>query len=170
MSYITMGGLNHPQVGPFSGIPEYKIVLSWDLLVWISVKDRIPCSFTNYITTPELSGTLFINPDIYHTQITEYSLKTILLNICFQWALFSSASNILLTFIPSEPLVFNNTLSIRTGALGDTFPVLFRLKRFLIYSDQFLQNTLNVITPQNRCLIPWRLLLSGFRSVLVNAT
>ena len=84
MTYITLGGLDHVQVGDFSGTPQYRIVLSWDLLAWISVKDRIPCSFTNFITTPELSGPLYISPDIYHTQITEYSLKTILLRNCFQ--------------------------------------------------------------------------------------
>ena len=75
VSYITMGGLDHLQVGAFS--PQYKIVLSWDLLAWISVEDRNLRSFTNFITTPELSGPLYISPDICHTQITEYSLKTI---------------------------------------------------------------------------------------------
>ena len=80
MTYITMGGLglhwHHHQVSAFS--PHYRIVLSWDLLAWLSVvKDRILCSFTNFITTPELSGPLHISPDIYHTQITEYSLQTI---------------------------------------------------------------------------------------------
>ena len=56
---------------------QYSIVLPWDLLSWISVEDGIPCSFANFITTPELSGPLYISPDIYHTQITEYSLQTI---------------------------------------------------------------------------------------------
>ena len=77
MTYITMGGLDHVQFSDFS--PQYSIVLPWDLLVWMSVKDRILCSFTNFITTPELSGPLHISPDIYHTQITEYSLGTIYL-------------------------------------------------------------------------------------------
>ena len=40
----------------------------------------------------------------------------------------------------------------------------------IFYLLQFLQNTLNVITPQNWCLIRWRLLLSGYRSVLVRKT
>ena len=53
---------------------QYRIVLSWDLLVWISAEGRIPCSFTNFITNPELSGPLYISPDIYHTQITEFLL------------------------------------------------------------------------------------------------
>ena len=48
--------------------------------------------------------------------------------------------------------------------------MLFRLKWFLFYSVQFLQNALSVITPQSWCLIHWRLLWSGFRSVFVNAT
>ena len=76
MTYITMGGLglNQVQIGAFSWTAQYRIVLSRDLLDWISVEYRIPHSFTNFITTPELSGSLYISPDIYHTQITEYSL------------------------------------------------------------------------------------------------
>ena len=84
---------------------------------------------------------------------------------------FFSVSNIFLIVILLDPphLARAFALSIRFGALGNTFPVLFQLKRFFIYSDQFLQNTL-VITPQNQCLICWRLLSSGFRSVLLNGT
>ena len=76
------GGLDLIQDIP--GTSQYNIVLSWDSLLvdWISVEDRIPCSFTNLITTPELSGLLYINPDTYHTQITEYSLATIFLHKC----------------------------------------------------------------------------------------
>ena len=79
MTYITMGGLDSDcvQASAFSWTPQYRTVLSWDLLAWISVKDGIPCSFTNFITTQELSGPFYISPDIYHTQITEYSLETI---------------------------------------------------------------------------------------------
>jgi len=77
MAYITLGGLDsdHVQVDAFSWAPQYKIVLSWDLLAWISLADRILDSFTNFITTPELSGPLYISSDIYHTQITEYLLE-----------------------------------------------------------------------------------------------
>ena len=82
ITYITIRGRDQDQVSAFSSTPQYRTVLSWDLLVWISTEDRIPTSFTNFITTPELSGPLFISPDIYHTQITEYLLQT----IC-QWAL-----------------------------------------------------------------------------------
>ena len=75
ISYITIGELDYDQVRYFPCTPQYSIVLSWNLLDWISVEGRIPCSFTNFITTPELSGPLYIIPDIYHTQITEYFLK-----------------------------------------------------------------------------------------------
>jgi hypothetical protein len=69
---------DHVQVtSAFSRTPQYTTVLSWDLLDWIWVEDRIPYLFTNFITTPELSGPLYISPDIYHTQITEYSLESI---------------------------------------------------------------------------------------------
>ena len=74
-AYITLGGPpDYDQVGASSWTSQYRIVLSWDLLSWLSVEDRILCSFTNFITTRELSGPLYISPDIYHTQITHYSL------------------------------------------------------------------------------------------------
>ena len=78
MSYITIDGLDHIRVSTLSSSSHYRIALSWDLLDWISGMYGIPCSFTDFITTPELSGPLYISPDIYHTQITEYSLETIL--------------------------------------------------------------------------------------------
>ena len=74
-----MGGLDHVQVNDFPWSQQYRTVLSWDLLSWISVEGGIPRSFTDFITTPELSGALYISPDIYHTQIAEYSLETIYL-------------------------------------------------------------------------------------------
>ena len=81
MTIITMDGLDHVQLEliPFSPTSQFKIVLFWDLLAWISMEDRIHRSFTSFITTPELSGPFYISPDIYHTQITEYSLETIFL-------------------------------------------------------------------------------------------
>ena len=79
MTYITLGRVNHIQVSAFklSWTPQYRILLSCGLLAWISAKDRIPSSFTNFITTPELSGPMHISLDIYHTQITEYLLERI---------------------------------------------------------------------------------------------
>ena len=80
LTYITMGGLRPGvHVSAFSLAPRYMIVLSWDLLAWMSVEGKILRSFTNFITTPELSGPLYIDPDIYQTQVTEYSLETIFL-------------------------------------------------------------------------------------------
>ena len=78
----TMGELDRVRLSAFyeSWTPQY-IVLSWDLLAWMSMEERIPCSFTNFITTPEFSGPLYISPDIYHTQITEYSLLTVFLQM-----------------------------------------------------------------------------------------
>jgi hypothetical protein len=90
MTYITMGGLrvdsdpDYVQASAFSWTPQFRIVLSWDLLRWISEEDSIPCPFTNFITTQELSGPFYISPDIYHTQITEYSLETIFFHIYSQ--------------------------------------------------------------------------------------
>ena len=81
MTYITIAGLDHVQVSPFSYTPQYRIALSWELLSWIPGKDRLVLSFTNFITTPEISGPFYIETDIYHTQITEYSLGSILHNM-----------------------------------------------------------------------------------------
>ena len=79
LMYLTIGPgrLDHGQVFGTSRTPPNWIALSWDLLAWISVKGRIPRSFTNFITTPELSGPLYIRPDIYHTEVTEYLLEKI---------------------------------------------------------------------------------------------
>ena len=169
MTNITMPGLNsdHVHVSALSMTPmtpQHTIVLSWNLLTWISTEGRIPCSFTNFITTPELSGPLYISPDIYHAQITEYSLQTI-----HQWALFSplQSSSELLIVLDPPPLVLTLAFSIRTGSLLNTFTVLVQLKWFFICSDQFVQNVLYVNTPQSSWLIRWRLLLGGFRSVIV---
>ena len=85
MEYIAIGGLGldhgQLQVRTF-WTPQYRIVLSWELLAWIQMLgwDGIPSSFTKFITTLELSGPFHITTDIYHTQITEYSLGTILRN------------------------------------------------------------------------------------------
>ena len=83
LTIITIGGLglNNDQLEhiSFSPNPQHtgRIVLSWNLLNWISVGFRVPCSFANFITTPELSGVLYISPDNYHTQFTEYLLHII---------------------------------------------------------------------------------------------
>ena len=75
--YITIAGQDDIRVSSWT--PQYRIALSWDLLVWFP--KGIPRSLTKFITTPELSGSEFyIRSDIYHTQITEYSLETILHN------------------------------------------------------------------------------------------
>ena len=81
MTIITIAGLclDDDQLIPIFSNPQCtgRIVLSWNLLSWISVENRILCSFTNFITTPELSGTFYISPDNYHTQITEFLLHEI---------------------------------------------------------------------------------------------
>jgi len=78
MTYITVRGLDQVPVYAFSRTLQYRTVLSWDLLAWITMEGGIPRSFTTFITTPESSsGPFYISPDIYHTQITEFSLQTI---------------------------------------------------------------------------------------------
>ena len=79
-------------VSNFCRTPQYRIVLSWYLLDWISVGEervsntpsiggllcswgRILSSFTNFITSPDLSGPFYISQGIYHAQITEYYLE-----------------------------------------------------------------------------------------------
>jgi hypothetical protein len=85
MTYITMrglDGLDHVRVSAFSWTSQYGTLFSWDLLDWIWGERRTPYFFTNFITTPELSGPfkLYISPDIYHTQITEYLLESTYIN------------------------------------------------------------------------------------------
>ena len=77
MTYITIRGLDYGPSSACSWTPRYRIVLSRELLDRLTMKGRIPCSFTNFITTPELSGPLYISPDIYYTQSTEYLLEKI---------------------------------------------------------------------------------------------
>ena len=82
MTYITIDGrssFKDIQRGDSSWTPRYRTALSWELLTWF--RKGIPRSFTEFITTPAISGPEFYIPsDIYHTQITEYSLETILHN------------------------------------------------------------------------------------------
>ena len=75
ITYITIAGQDVNQASSWT--PQHRIALSWDLLAWFRM--GIPRSLTEFITTPEISGPEFyIRSDIYHTQITEYSLETIL--------------------------------------------------------------------------------------------
>ena len=76
-TYITMRGLDGLDDDQVNGSSQDRTLLSLDLLYWITVEGRIPYFFTNFITTPELSGPLYISPDIYHSQITEYCLDSI---------------------------------------------------------------------------------------------
>jgi len=75
-----MDGLYQVQhkVGSFlSCNTHYEIALSRGLLNWVVTSGggvTVPYLFTNFITTPELSGPLYMSPDIYHSQITEYLL------------------------------------------------------------------------------------------------
>ena len=73
---ITAHGIDRVYFCSFYSTTRYSIVLSWKLLKRMTMEGRIPFSFTNFITTQELSGPFYISPDIYHTQITEYSLQT----------------------------------------------------------------------------------------------
>ena len=85
MTYITIDGrssFKDIQRGDSSWTPRYRTALSWELLAWfkgLGFSEEIPRSFVEFITTPEISGPEFyIRWDIYHTQVTEYSLETIL--------------------------------------------------------------------------------------------
>jgi hypothetical protein len=80
-----------PKPLPFWAVNPGIIRLSWESLAHVSVEGRIPSLFTEFITTPERSGPLYVSPDDYHTQVTEYSLHTIFQrNNNLQWALFLS--------------------------------------------------------------------------------
>jgi len=53
------------------------IQMSWELLDVVSLDDEILRSFTDFITTPETSGPLYIRSDVYDTQIAEYFLEAL---------------------------------------------------------------------------------------------
>ena len=76
---ITIDGFD--QYRPVSWTTRYRIVLSCALLNWMTMEGRIPFSFSNFITTQELSGPFYISPDIYHTQIAEYSLPRLYVSV-----------------------------------------------------------------------------------------
>ena len=82
ITYITIDGrrpFKDIRLGDSSWTPPYRTALSWELLTWFTFSEGIPRSLAEFITTPEISGPEFYIPsDIYHTQITEYSLETIL--------------------------------------------------------------------------------------------
>jgi hypothetical protein len=63
--YVTLGKLDHNHQVSVISSTQYKIVLSRDLIGWITTEGRSPRSFTNFITTPELSGPFHISPDIF---------------------------------------------------------------------------------------------------------
>jgi len=129
IAYITMSGLDRVQFGALSWTPQYRIVLSWDLLGWMSVEGRIFSSFTRFITTPELSGLWYISPDIYHTQLTEYLLEKIYQRSFFfldrDWtfrehvsrALPTEKNFYLLRSIPSDNLARDHTAKSMLGVL-----------------------------------------------------
>ena len=141
-----MGG-DHVQIPHFSGT-QYNIVLSCDLLVWITVKGRIPRSFTNFITSPDLSGHLYISPDAYHTQITEY-----LLGKFSQWALFSLCIEDLpncysIRVSPSSHLcIFREHLSraLPTKRIFDLLGSYRSEHLILVYSPNLKLDTLEVV-------------------------
>ncbi|KAF8816488.1 hypothetical protein BYT27DRAFT_7182040 [Phlegmacium glaucopus] len=74
-----------PETRPWRTVNPSVIQLSWDLLVLESVNGRISSSFTDFMTTPERSGPLYMNPDVYHTQITEFSLGTIFQDLLYDY-------------------------------------------------------------------------------------
>ena len=126
MTYITIAGLYVDHL-PLRISPQYTFALSWELLAWIPGMDGILSSFSNFITNAELSGPLYISPDIYHTQITEYLLETILQRYDSKWALFLSASKVFLIAILLVTAESQQLSTIgRSGPLGSTFPMLFQ--------------------------------------------
>ena len=116
---------------------------------------------------PSMSVRIFTIPKLQNIRCWHFTSELSSLSSFFP---LLSSSKIFLIYVIIFMLDLAHS-SNRTGALGITSLVLFQLKRFFIYSgDQLVQNPLDVITVQNWWLICWRLLLSGLRSVLGNAT
>ena len=140
-TYITMGGFDsdHVQVNAFSWTPQYRTVLSWTC--WPGYLWRIEFSvplltllqLQSYLV-PCISARIFIILKLQNIHWRQFFMQ--LLSV----STFISVSNIFLIVIllGTPPLVFTIAFTIRTGAIGNTFPVLFQLKWLSIYSDQFL--------------------------------
>jgi len=124
---VALGGLDHAVlltlVDPLSWnpCPQYGITFCLSLLNWVvtSGGGGVPYLFTSFITTPELSGPLYMSPDIYHSQITEYLL----------WKAYHRSSvytlSVLLEHLsralPTE-MIFYLLRSIRSEHLTARFP------------------------------------------------
>ena len=100
-----------------------------------SSKDR-----TLLYLVPCISARIFIIPKLQNIVWIQYIYISI-------GELFSLHRTSFLTVILLDPVPFQ--LRIQIGALANTFPMLFLLKGFFIYSDSLVQNTLCVITTEN---------------------
>ena len=107
---------------------------------------------------PCISARIFIIPKLQNIRCKQFLCE--LFSLCIDIFLIVILLDLL------APISSCHRFSDGTGALVNTLLVHFQLKRFLIYSDQFVQNALYLRNLQNRCLILWRLLLSGFRWVV----
>ena len=112
MTFLTIRGLS-----AFSWTPQYRIVLSWDLLAWIMVEDKILCSFTNFITIPRVIWSPVYQPG--HLSYPTYGIFTVSL-FFFAWNIF------LIVILLVTPITFSE--SFQSGAFGNIFPLLFQLK------------------------------------------
>ena len=146
MDYITMGP-GDVRVGAFSSTPhcpQYRIVLSRDLLESIKMAGEIPPSFTNFMTTPELSNSLYISPDIYHTQITEYLLNEAHL----RWALFSLCIEHCPDCYSVRPFYRNESLWDHLSRALPTemiFGLLRSIRSERLIHDDYMLDTLEII-------------------------
>ena len=146
MDYITMGP-GDVRVGAFSSTPhcpQYRIVLSRDLLESIKMAGEIPLSFTNFMTTPELSNSLYISPDIYHTQITEYLLNEAHL----RWALFSLCIEHCPDCYSVRPFYRNESLWDHLSRALPTemiFDLLRSIRSERLIHDDYMLDTLEII-------------------------
>ena len=161
----------------------------WHILLWARVE------FTTFklLVVPSLglhsTGSCFLRtcwfgyrrgvgfrlPLLTLLQLQSYLVPCISVPIFFILKLQNIFCKLFLWSLPLNVLlivILLDTLSLRCGAFGNTFPVLFQLKRFFVTFEKILQNTIYHMpgTLQNWDLICWRLLSSGFRSVLVNTT
>lgn len=104
---------------------QYKIVLSWHLLDWM-MEGIISCSFTNFITTQELSGVELCSEwglgYLFYLPVTLFSLF-ILLCLLVTLSVYS-------LFIFSLEYLFHSTLSI----------IIYSLPYRTDYSQSFLSH------------------------------
>ena len=73
---VTLNEPSHFNFSAYTRPPPYRMLLFLGLAS-LDIGEGQNSLFTHFIKTSELSGPLYISPDLYYTQSMEYSLEAI---------------------------------------------------------------------------------------------